>query len=198
MLIQGEKFLIINLSDILFRKGDVIVKNNTSNLAGSNIYLNIYGDTVYYNIFDKNGYIVSKQVEQKFRILYHRYSIIFIVMILLGDYFNSLLNTLLVGVLAIALVELYFRFIFLKKLKVIKNFKRERKTSRLESAINSKEKNTTIMKACAHMLLSILLIINAIQQNLNIIFLILSIVVAAGSFYIGIINAIAFTKMKKA
>jgi len=173
------------------------VKKNATNLSGNNLYLDRYGDTVYYNIFDKNGYIVSKQVEQKFRLFYYRYSIIFIVMILLGDYFNSLQNTLLVGGGAIVLVELYFRLFFLKKLKVIKDFKRERKTSILESTINSKEKEKTMMKAIAYVLLSILIIINAIQQNFNIIFLILSGLVAVYSFYIAIINTIAFSRMKK-
>lgn len=173
------------------------MKKNATNLSGNNLYLDRYGDTVYYNIFDKNGYIVSKQVEQKFRVFYYRYSIIFIVMILLGDYFNSLQNTLLVGGGAIVLVELYFRLFFLKKLKVIKDFKRERKTSILESTINSKEKEKTMMKAIAYVLLSILIIINAIQQNFNIIFLILSGLVAVYSFYIAIINTIAFSRMKK-
>ncbi|MDV4149600.1 hypothetical protein R0131_02015 [Clostridium sp. AL.422] len=173
------------------------MRNNTTNLSGNNIYLDMYGDTVYYNIFDKNGYVVSKQIEQKFRVFYYRYSIIFIVMILLGDYFNSLQNTLMVGVGAIVLVELYFRIFFLKKLKLIKNFKRERKTSRLESTIESKEKEKTMMKACAYLVLSVLIIINAIQQNFDMIFLVLSIVVATYSIYIGIINVIAFSRMKK-
>ena len=173
------------------------MKRNAVSLSGNNIYLDMYGDAVYYNTFDKNGYIISKQVEQKFRIFYYRYSIMFIVMILLGDYFKSLQNTFLVGIGAIALVEIYFRYMFLKKLKVIKNFKRERKTSRLESIINSKEKEKTVMKACAYVLLSVLVIINAIQQNFNVLFLALSIFAAIYSFYIGIINIIAFSKMKK-
>lgn len=173
------------------------MKKNVANLSGNNIYLDMYGEKVYYNIFDKNGYIISKQVEQKFRLFYYRYSVIFIVMILLGDYFNSLQNTLLVGGGVIVLVELYFRLFFLKKLKVIKDFKRERKTSILESTINSKEKEKTMMKAIAYVLLSILIIMNAIQQNFNIIFLILSGLVAVYSFYIAIINTIAFSRMKK-
>lgn len=173
------------------------MKNNVTNLSGRNIYLDRYGDAVYYNIFDKNGYIVSKQMEQKFRIFYYRYSIIVFVMILLGDYFYSLQNTLLIGGGFTALIELYFRLFFLKKLKVIKNFKREHKTSRLESTINSKEKEKTIMKACAYILLSVLIIVNAIQQNFNVIFLALSAVVAVYSVYIAIINTIAFTRIKK-
>ncbi|MDZ7548025.1 hypothetical protein GNF67_14855 [Clostridium perfringens] len=164
------------------------MKKNIINLAGNNIYLDRYGDTVYYNVFDKNGYIVSKQMEQKFRIFYHRYLTIFIVMILLGDYFKSLQNTFLVGVGAIVLVELYFRLSFLKRLKVIKDFKRERKTSMLESIINSKEKEQTIMKACAYVLLGVLIIINAIQQNFNVLFLTVSILGAIYSFYIGTIK----------
>ena len=45
------------------------------------IYNQIYGIE---NIFDKNGYVVSEQVEPKFKLFYHRYSIICIVVILLG------------------------------------------------------------------------------------------------------------------
>lgn len=173
------------------------MKKDISNVSGHNIYLDRYGDKVYYNTFDKNGYIVSKQMEQKFRLLYYRYSVICIVIILLGDYFYTWQNTLLVGIGVAALVEIYFRLFFLKKLKVIKNFKRDHKTSLMESTINSKEKEKTIMKACAYVLLSILLIINAIQQNLNVMFLILSAIIAMYSFYIGVINTIAFSKMKK-
>ena len=69
------------------------MKKDVSSLSGNNIYLDRYGDTVYYNIFDKNAYIVSKQIEPKFKIFYNRYSIICIVVILLGDYFHTWQNT---------------------------------------------------------------------------------------------------------
>lgn len=173
------------------------MKNNVSSLSGNNIYLDIYGDTIYYNIFNKNGYIVSKAVEQQFKLFYYRYSIIFIILILLGDYFNTFQNTLLFGVSLIALSEFYFRAFFLNKLKVIKNFKRERKVSILENTIKSKEKEKAIMKACAYILLGVLIIINAIQQNFNVIFIVISGIMSLFSLYYGIINMIAFIKMKK-
>lgn len=173
------------------------MKKNIVNLSGNNIYLDRYGDAVYYNIFNKNGYIISKQMEQKFKIFYYRYSIIFIFMVLMGDYFKSLQNTFLIGIVVTVLVEIYFRRIFLNKLKVIKNFKRERKTSKLESIVNSKEKEKIVMKACAYALLSVLLIINAIQQNFNVLFLTLSILGALYSIYIGVINVIAFRRIKR-
>jgi len=118
-------------------------------------------------------------------------------MVLLGDYFKSLQNTFLVGIGAIALVEIYFRMFFLKNLTVIKGFKRERKTSKLESIINSREKEKTVMRACAYALLSVLVVLNSIQQNFNTLFLTLSALGAIYSFYIGIINIIALSKMKK-
>jgi hypothetical protein len=173
------------------------MKSTVSSLSGNNIYLDIYGDTIYYNIFNKNGYVVSKAVEQKFRLFYYRYFIIFIILILLGDYFNTFQNTLLFGAILIGLSEFYFRAFFLNKLKVIKNFKRDRKISTLENIIKSKEKEKTIMKACAYILLSILIIINAIQQNLNLIFIVISGLMSLFSLYYGIINIIAFIKMKK-
>lgn len=174
------------------------MKKEVVSLAGSNIYIDRYGDKVYYNVFDKNGYIVSKEVEPKFRLFYYRYSIVFIVMILLGDYFKSVQNTFLFGIGFMVLVELYFRFIFLKKLKIIKNFKKENKTSILEEIIRGKEKDKAIMKVYAYSLLSILVVINAIQQNFNVLFLVVSAIGALYSFYIGIINMIAFNKIKKA
>ncbi|SCI75896.1 Uncharacterised protein [uncultured Clostridium sp.] len=173
------------------------MKKHVTNLAGSNLYLDIYGNTVYYNVFDKNGYIVTKEVEQKFRLLYYRYSIIVIVFILLGDYFKSLQNTLMVGIGAVVLVEVYFRAIYLKKLKVIKNFKRDKKVSKLELMVRSEEKEKTVMKACAYILLSALIVINAIQQNFNIMFMILSGIVAIYSIYSGVLNIVAVSKMKK-
>ncbi|WP_195244091.1 hypothetical protein [Clostridium celatum] len=172
------------------------MNKNTVALAGKNIYLDMYGDTVYYNAFDKKGYIISPQVEQKFRVIYYRYSIIIIALILLGDYFKTFQNTLLVGVAATVIAELYFRVIFLKKLKSIKDFKRERKLSKLEIIINSKAKEKTMMKLCAYVLLSILIVINAIQQNYNMIFMTLSIIVAIYGIYSAIINGVAFSKMK--
>ena len=173
------------------------MKKHETNLAGTNLYLDIYGNTVYYNIFDKNGYIVSKETEQKFRLLYYRYSILIIGLVLLGDYFKSLTNTLLVGIGVASLVELYFRFGFLKKLKVIKNFKRDKKVSKLQSIINTKQKEKIIMKAVAYVLLSVLIVINAIQENYNIVFMALSGIIAICSSYSAVLNAVAFTKIKK-
>ena len=173
------------------------MKDVVSSVSGFNIYINRYGEAIYYNIFDKNGYIVSREVEKKFKLFQNRYSIICIVLILLGDYFKTWQNTLLVGIGAAIIVEVYFRLFYLKKLKVIKNFKRERKVTLLEAIIKSKEKEKTIMKACAYILLSILIFINAIQQNYDAIFLVLSAVVSVYSIYLAIINIIAFSKMRK-
>ena len=173
------------------------MKKHVTNLAGNNLYLDVYGNTVYYNIFDKSGYIVSKEVEQKFRLFYYRYSIIVIVLILLGDYFKSLQNTFIVGVSAVALVELYFRVIYLKTLKSIKNFNIDKKASNLEVIIRSKEKEKIVMKAFSYILLSILIVLNAVQQNFNIVFMILSGIVAIYSIYSGVLNIVAINKMKK-
>lgn len=52
------------------------------------------------------------------------------------------------------------------------------------------------MKACAYALLSVLLIINAMQQNFNILLLILSIIGSVYSFYTVIIDIIAFAKIR--
>ena len=52
------------------------------------------------------------------------------------------------------------------------------------------------MKAVAYMFLSILIVINAIQQNYNIVFMVLSGIIAVVSIYSGVLNVVAFTKIK--
>lgn len=173
------------------------MKNNVARLSGHNIYLNRYGEPVYYNILNKKGYLVPKGDEQKFKVFYYRYSIIFIVLVLLGDYFKSLQNTLLVGAGVILLTEIYFRFFYLKGLKEVKNFKKENKTSRLEETINSDRKDKVLMKMVAYALLGILIVINAIQQNFNVVFIAISVGICVYSVYLSILNGIAFTRMKR-
>ena len=171
------------------------MKKKNIDLAGMNIYLNASGNTVYYNIFDKKGYIVGNKVEQKFRLFYYRYFMIITLLVLLGDYFKSFENTLLVGGIMSILVEIYFRKIFLKQLKPIDNFKRDRKVNKLEMIVKNKDKEKTIMKACAYVALSILIVINAIQQNYNLALITLSGMICIYGVYSAILSGIALRKM---
>ncbi|WP_419725639.1 hypothetical protein [Terrisporobacter petrolearius] len=164
-------------------------------LAGMNIYLNASGNTVYYNVFDKKGYIVGYKIEQKFRLFYYRYFMIITLMVLLGDYFKSFENTLLVGGFAAIAAEVYFRGVFLKQLKSIDNFKRDRKVNKIEMIIKNSEKEKTIMKACAYVLLSILIVINAIQQNYNLVFMALSGMISIYGVYSALLSGMALRKM---
>lgn len=171
------------------------MKKKDIDLAGMNIYLNKSGNPVYYNIFDKKGYIVGHKVEHKFRLFYYRYFIIMALLILLGDYFKTFQNTILVTAFMGLAVEIYFRTVFLKQLKSIDNFKREKKISKLEIIIKSNEKEKTIVKACAYILLSILIVINAMQQNYNMVFVMISILVSLYAVYLAMLNSIAVSKM---
>ncbi|MEG0050985.1 MAG: hypothetical protein RR712_02305 [Terrisporobacter sp.] len=164
-------------------------------LAGMNIYLNTSGNTVYYNVFDKKGYIVGHKIEQKFRLFYYRYFMVITLLVLLGDYFKSFTNTLLVGGVAVIVVEVYFRKIFLKQLKSIDNFKRDRKVDKLELIVKNRDKDKIIMKSCAYVVLSILIIINAIQQNYNLAFMTLSGMISIYGVYSVILNGMALRKM---
>lgn len=171
------------------------MKKKNIDLAGMNIYLNKYGNTVYYNIFDKKGYIVGHKIEQKFRLFYYRYFIIIALLVLLGDYFKTFENTLLVGGGAAIIVEVYFRKIFLKKLKSIDNFKREKKVDKIEMIVETRNKESIIMKACAYVFLSILIVINALQQNFNIAFVILSVMISMYAIYSAVLSTIALRRM---
>lgn len=172
------------------------MKNNISNLAGPNIYLDKYENVLYYNIFNKKAYLINSENEQVFRLFYYRYFVIFVVLVLLGDYFKTLQNTLLVGIGTSVVVELYYRLVFFNKLKVVKNFNKENKISRIYKIIKNKEKDKAIMSVLAYTFFAILIVINAIQQNFNIIFMILSLIIALYSIYLAIINIIAILKMK--
>ena len=61
--------------------------------------------------------------------------------------------------------------------------------------IKSEEKEKTVMKICAYIVLSVLIVINAIQQNYNSAFMILSILAAVYAVYSAVINGVAISKM---
>ena len=172
------------------------MKNQVTNLSGFNIYLDIYGEPVYYNIIDKRGYKISKTVENKFRLIHSRYSIIVILLILFGDYFGTVQNTVLVGLIAAAIIEIYFRMVFLKGLKTVTDPKKLKKTSMMESIINANEKEKTLMKGIAYLFFGVLIVLNAVQEQFNTFLLVLSGLVMIFSFYYGIANLIAVKKMK--
>lgn len=171
------------------------MKKKNIDLAGMNIYLNEYGNTVYYNMFDKKGYIVGHKIEQKFRLFYYRYFLIIALLVILGDYFKSFTNTLLAGGALAIIVEVYFRKVFLKQLKSIENFKRDKKVDKLEMIIKNKEKDKLIMKSCAYAVISVLIVINAIQQNYNFAFMVLSGMISVYAIYSVILNGVAIRKM---
>ena len=83
----------------------------------------------------------------------------------------------------------------MKTLKPIKNFKKDKKISRIENIVTNNQKEKIIMKAGAYIVLSILIVINAIQQNYNSAFMILNILVVIYSVYSVVINCMAFIKM---
>lgn len=161
------------------------------------MYLDKKGNSIYYNFFDKKGYIVPKGEEQRFSLIEYRYSIILIVLVLLGDYFKTFSNTLAIGIAAAIVLEIYFRFFFLKKYKTLENFNRDNKVSKLKKIIQGGEKEKAIMRFVAYGLLSVLVVINAFQQNYDTVFLSLSCILSAICIYSAGLNAIAFTKIKK-
>ena len=172
-------------------------KNNKStNITGRNIYLDNLGQTVFYDALTKKGYIIDEKIESKFYLLKNRYFLVAIAIILCGEYFDTWIQTSIVGITICILLELYFRFMFLRKLRETKKFDRRKSQTMLKATIESNEPRKVLLRTVLYCAFAILIIANAIMIKADIAIMVVSVLLCIAASYCAVINIIALIKMK--
>ena len=88
-------------------------------LSGRNIYTDKKNRTIYYAGLTKQGYLIEKKDENKIVFFKNRIVIILFAAILCAGTFLTWPQAALAGVLLFALVEIYYRASFFKKLQPV-------------------------------------------------------------------------------
>lgn len=139
-------------------------------VAGASIYKDKRGRDVYYDRFTHNGYLILESNVKSFQFYQNRLLFPLIIFALLLNFnFGSMhigwIEAGVVALIALFGLEFFFRFKYLKSLTIIPNFVPENKLSFIEQVNEKNEKNPLILKAFLYMLLGVVLILYAYQQN---------------------------------
>lgn len=126
------------------------------------VYMDERGRAVYYDVFSKTGYILANN-EQRYKQFSMRFVMGLIGFILMLMFDMPIWLCVLVGVAVYGFMEFKFRQ-FLKSLVRIENFKCDEKM-KSEASIKTLDTNKVLLKTVLLLALSILIIINAKNEN---------------------------------
>ena len=131
-------------------------------VSGWHVYMDERGRAVYYDVFSKTGYILANN-EQRYKQFSMRFVMGAIGFILMLMFDMPIWLCVLAGVAVYGFMEFKFRQ-FLKSLVRIENFKCDEKM-KSEASIKTLDTNKVLLKTVLLLALSILIIINAKNEN---------------------------------
>ncbi len=175
--------------------------NQATNLRGMNIYKDSYGRSIYYDFLTKSGYLITPKDANLYVLYSKRFLIPLLLFIIIyestiGGRTLGFSESIIVCLAAVMMMEVLFRFHFLKHLTIIPNFK---PTSVKGGNIISRmtqdtAKGMLATKAILYFTLSALLIFLAYSESYTGTLFILSMALSAIVAVVGIIYLIGFVK----
>lgn len=170
--------------------------SKSGNISGRNIYLDRRGQTVYYDTFSKKGYIIDPEVESKFYVYRNRYMLIALAVMLVGDYFPSWSQAIIAGLGVCIIVELMYRFKFLRGLRQTTKFDRGNKRTLLKAIIEANDFKKTVLRAVLYVAFAVLIVVNALMMNAETPIIVICVALSIFAAYNAIVNIMAIIKMK--
>lgn len=134
----------------------------TNNVSGMHIYKDERGRAVYYDVFSKTGYILANN-EARYKQFSMRFMMGIIGFVLMMLFNMPIFVDVIVGLGVYGFMEYKFRQ-FLKTLVHVENFKCDEKMKSQQS-IKTLETNKVIIKMVLLIALSILIVINAQNEQ---------------------------------
>lgn len=165
-------------------------------LSGRNIYTDKKKRVIYYDGLTKRGYVVEKKDEGKIFFFQNRLVIILFAAILCAGTFLTWVQATLVGVALLAIVEVYYRSSFFKKLEVATEVDFERKLTPLQSILARKSKEKVIALIVLWAVFAVLVLVNAYMEQYSMGLTVLSVGLAIMGGYFCVLHIVALTRMK--
>lgn len=163
-------------------------------VSGINVFYDSKDRPIYFDRFSKNGYLI-KDVEKTYNFYSMRFAIGIIGAIISYAFNLSIGICIGIGVVLYVFMEFQFRR-FLRNLTVYKNFKPEKKISRIEAEM-SMETNKIALKSFLFIVLAILLVLNCIQEQYTGIVMIINYILAAISVLYALFDFYVLIKKNK-
>lgn len=165
-------------------------------LSGRNIYTDKKGRVIFYDMITKKGYLVDKKGENAAQFFKNRFVVILFAAILFGATFMTWMQAAIAWSVMMVIVELSFRFNFLKKLEKVTDIDFERRVSALQYIVENKGKGKIIALIVLYLLFAILIILNAYTEKYSMGLFVFSVGIAVVGVYFAVLHIIALTKIK--
>ncbi len=168
----------------------------TKIVSGRNIFKDDKGRDILYIKSKNTGYVIQEKDQKGYNLYSNRYVISVIAGVLAANFNIPVLYCIAISVALIAFLEYRYRTHFLPSLIQLTNFKPTKNISTLDALILEKDKKRNLTLAILYVALGVLIVINGIQMKVSPIIMIGNIIVCIAALYMGIMNFIAFTKIK--
>lgn len=178
-----------------------MANKSSSQISGFNVYKDRKNRDIYYDMITKKGYVITKDDMGQFNFYSRRLFVPIIALILLaplkiGGVEIGFTKAAIISLVLMIITELFYRFRFLRSLKVVPNFQPEKRSGYIEQLSNSAEKSNLIIRSLLYIALSILVLVFGYLSGFDNIEWIICIVVSVCAAVMGIINVLAVIKKK--
>ncbi|MGI6608665.1 MAG: hypothetical protein ACOX1F_06830 [Erysipelotrichaceae bacterium] len=172
------------------------MSNKQRVLSGRNIYKDEKGRDVLYIKSHNIGYIIQEKNQQQYTLFSNRYIISGLAGILAANFNVPVIYSLFIAAGTLAFLEYRYRTNFLPSLSHIKNFRPTNNVSALDAMIAEKNKMRNLILSALYILFGVLIVLNGIQMEASPVIMAGNVLVAVAALYMGIMNFIAFIKIK--
>ena len=174
-----------------------MAQSNNTHLRGINIYLDDKGRDVYYDrLFTKCGYLIQEKNKGTYSLYANRFFIPIMVAVVTTNIIFTEQQSILMAIGIYILLEALFRFKFLPSLTKLKKFKPTNKL-RLIEQIQTQDRNKTLILAFLLMALAILIVLYAITEGYQGLYLLMCCLIGVGAAFFSIVYFAAVLKKKK-
>ncbi len=150
---------------------------------------------IYFNKRQQVAYIIPDQEQNKLIFYRSRFALVLVLAIILTSVLEAAYMPYLLGVTLLILIEVYFRFIFLKKLKTDNNFRCTNVKPMTQSMLESSTPGKIMIKSLLYFAFAALILVNSYQTNHQT-FDIFSLALSLGGAYLGCLNIYVLIKSK--
>ena len=172
------------------------MKDKNHIVAGRNIFLDDKGRTVLYVKSSKTGYVIQEKDKKNYNLYSNRYVLSFSGGVLASTFNIPILYCLAIILATVAFLEYRYRYHFLSSLVQLTNFTPKNNLSTLDSMVAANEKKKNLLLGILYFVFGVLIILNGLQMKVSSFVMGGYIIVAIAAAYMGIMNLIAFSKIK--
>jgi len=173
--------------------------NQATNVRGLNIYKDSFGRSIFYDRLTKTGYLITPKDANLYVLYSKRFIIPIFIFVLIfestiGGFTIGLTESIFVCFASIMMMEILFRFHYLKGLTSIPNFKPAAREDFMTRMTKDMPKGMLLYKAILYFVLTALLILLAYSENYAFELFTLCVIVSSIVAVVGIIYLIAYFK----